>query len=154
MNASFALQGVLIVAGALLVRPLFPRGRLARAGLALAGASGLGVFTVGLAPEDFAPGPHYFGAVENFLFSNGAMVLVGVALLASPARRIAGFASLAAGALGLAGLALLGARIYPGLGVGIIERVTAYPFVFWLAGMGFWLWANSRPDRVAGSGGE
>ena len=43
MNASFVLQGVLIVAGAFVVWPLFPRGVLSQLALGLVAASGFGV---------------------------------------------------------------------------------------------------------------
>lgn len=120
MNASFVLQSALIVAGALLVRAAFPAARLSRTGLTLAGAAGLGVFVVGLAPEDFAPGPHYAGAVENFLFCNVGMILLGLALMRSRDARTVGLVSLAAGAIGLVGLGCLAVKSYFGLGVGVI----------------------------------
>jgi hypothetical membrane protein len=140
MNASFMLQGVLISAGAVLVWPAFPGGWLRALALGLIAASGFGVFVVGLAPEDFAPGWHYLGAAEHFLFCNAGAALLGLTLLrhGRATRRIALF-GLAAGLLGLAALTCLATHAYFGLGVGGMERVTAYPFTFWTAGMGAWL---------------
>jgi hypothetical membrane protein len=140
MNASFMLQGALISAGAALVWPAFPRGWLRALALGLIAVSGFGVFVVGLAPEDFAPGWHYLGAGEHFLFCNAGAALLGLTLLqhGPDTRRIA-LLSLAAGLLGLAGLVCLAAHAYFGLGVGGMERVTAYPFTLWIAGMGAWL---------------
>ncbi len=139
MNASFFTQGVLIFAGAVLVWPLFPRG-LARLALGLAAASGFGIAVVGLAPEDVAPDWHYFGAAENLLLSNAGMALIGVALLGDKeAPRAIGLLSLGMGLLGLVGLAGLAGRFDLGLGAGGIERIAAYPFPLWLAGMGVWL---------------
>ena len=137
MNASFLLQGLLILGGAALVRPLFPKGAARTAALLLIGASGVGVLVVGLAPEDVAPGPHFFGALENFLCCNAGMAAMGAAMLSwrGPARAL-GLVGLVAGVAGLLGVALLGARVYPGLGVGGMERVVAYPFPLWLAGTG------------------
>ena len=141
MNGSFVLQGVLIVAGALLVWPLFPRGALWTIALLLVGASGFGVFVVGLAPEDVAPGPHYLGAAENFLCCNSGMALMGVAMARwRPETRLIGLVSLAAGLIGLAGVGLLAAHVYLGLGVGIVERATAYPFTLWIGALGLLLW--------------
>lgn len=143
MNASFLLQGLLIVGGALLVRFAFPKGALWALALLLIGASGIGVFIVGLAPEDVAPLPHLVGAVENFLCCNAGMALMGVALLRRRrASRILGLVSLAAGVVGLLGFVLLAAQVYLGLGVGGMERVVAYPFPIWLAGMGVLLLRN------------
>jgi hypothetical membrane protein len=147
MNASFVLQGVLIFAGAVLVWPLFPQGWLTRLALGLIAASGLGVAVVGLAPEDVAPGWHYFGAGENLLLSNAGPALLGLALLSeSRASRAVGLVSLGSGLLGLAGLAALASGFDPGLGVGVIERIAAYPFPLWLAGMGLWLRAGGEPQ--------
>lgn len=137
MNASFLLQGALIAGGAALARPGFPRGRLFAVALALIAASGAGVFVVGLAPEDVAPGPHYLGAAENLFCCNAGMTAMGIALLRwrPEARRMA-LIALAAGAAGLAGFAGLALGIDFGLGVGGVERVAAYPFPLWLAGFG------------------
>lgn len=143
MNASFVLQGVLIVCGTALAWPRLAKAALATIALGLIGASALGVFVVGLAPEDAAPGPHFVGAIENFLCCNLGMTIMGIAMLsARPAARKAGLVSLGAGLIGLAGLSLLAMRAYLGLGVGGTERVTAYPFPIWLAGMGVLLLSN------------
>ena len=145
MNASFILQGVLISAGAALVWPAFPSGWLRGLALGLIAASGFGVFVVGLAPEDFAPGWHYLGAREHFLFCNAGAALLGLTLLqhGRATRQIALF-SLAAGLLGLAGLVCLATRHYFGLGVGGMERVTAYPFTLWIAGVGYGCFEANR----------
>lgn len=147
MNASFVLQGALIAVGAVLVWPRFPRGRLWGLALGLVAASGAGVFLVGLAPEDVAPGLHYFGAGENLLLSNAGAALLGVPLFRK--NRAAGVLSLAAGLLGLAGLAGLMSHADFGLDPGGIERVAAYPFPLWIAGMGAWLLAGGEPGRSA-----
>lgn len=145
MNGSFALQAALILVGAALTRPLFPRGRLTAIALALVAASSFGVFVVGLAPEDVSPSWHYLGAAENLLFCNAGAALMGAALL-SRAPRV-GAAGLIAGGGGLAGLACFAAGSYFGLGAGGMERVAAYPFVFWIAAMGGWLYSARRsPD--------
>jgi hypothetical membrane protein len=148
MNASFVLQGVLIFAGAFVVWPLFPRGALSRLALGLVAASGLGVAIVGLAPEDSAPGWHYFGAAENLLLCNAGAALLGVALLREgSAPRAVGLFSLSFGLIGLTGLGGLAAGHDFGLGLGGVERVAAYPFPLWITGMGAWLIGatESRP---------
>jgi hypothetical membrane protein len=144
MNASFLLQGLLIFAGAVVVWPLFPKG-LARLALGLIAASGVGVAVVGLAPEDAAPGWHYLGAAENLLLSNAGAALIGAALLRE--KRAVGLLSLGFGLLGLAGLAALAVRVDLGLGAGVVERIAAYPFPLWLAGMGVWLLAGGGETR-------
>jgi hypothetical membrane protein len=145
MNASILLQGCLILGGALLNRTSFPKGWLWTAAIGLIGASGLGVFVVGLAPEDVAPRWHYLGAAENFLFCNAGAALLGVALLRMPTHRLAGALALLAGLVGLAGLACIAMHADLGLGPGGIERVTAYPFPIWVSCMGAWLLRVGAP---------
>jgi hypothetical membrane protein len=150
MNASFVLQGVLIFAGAFVVWPLFLRGALSQLALGLVAASGLGVALVGLAPEDAMPSWHYLGAAENLLFCNAGAALLGLALLRErTAPRAVGLLSLAFGLIGLAGLGGLAGGYDFGLGLGGVERVAAYPFPLWIAGMGAWLigGGESRPQR-------
>jgi hypothetical membrane protein len=148
MNASFMLQGVLIFMGAVVVWPLFPRGTLSRLGIGLVAASGLDVAIVGLAPEDTLPGWHYLGAAENLLFCNLGSALLGAALLREgTAARVVGLLSLAFGLIGLAGLGGLAAGHDFGLGVGGVERVAAYPFPLWIAGMGAWIIAGGQSRR-------
>jgi hypothetical membrane protein len=139
MNASFVLQGLLIFMGAVVVWPLFSP-PLARLALGLIAASGLGVFVVGLAPEDSTPGWHYFGAAENLLLCNAGAALLGAALLREGmAPRAVGLLSLAFGLIDLGGLWGLAAGHDFGLGLGGVERVAAYPFPLWIAGMGAWI---------------
>ena len=133
MNASFLPQGCLILAGAILARSSFPKGWLWTSAIGVIGTSGFGVFVVGLAPEDVAPWPHYLGAAENFLFCNAGAALLGVALLRGSSHRLAGTLALVTGLIGLAGLACIAAHIDMGLGQGVIERVTAYPFPLWIS---------------------
>ena len=153
MNGAFLLQGILIVFGTLLLWPSFPTGKLRTTALLLIAASGLGVFLVGLAPEDALPKPHVLGAVENFLCCNAGMATMGIAMLRwKPAARTAGLVTLAAGLVGLLGFALLASKIYLGLGVGGIERVTAYPFPLWLAAMGALLLRRGGLASAAGLG--
>jgi hypothetical membrane protein len=137
MNASFLLQGLLIVFGALFVWPSFPKQGLSAAAMLLIGAAGVGVFVVGLAPEDVAPQLHIVGAVSNFVCCNAGMAAMGIAMLRwkTPAHAM-GLIALAAGMTGLFGFGFLAAGIDLGLGVGGMERVVAYPFPPWLASMG------------------
>jgi len=135
MNGSFLLQGGLIVGGAALLWPSLAEGIVSSLAMVVIGASGIGVFLVGLAPEDALPAIHYFGAAENFLCCHLGMATMGVSFLRRGAPAIGGI-SLGLGLLGLTGMALLGLGEYLGLGVGIVERVVAYPFPLWLAAMG------------------
>jgi hypothetical membrane protein len=150
MNASFVLQGGLILGGALLVRPAFPPGRLFAGALALIGASGAGVALVGLAPEDLLPKLHYLGAAENLFCCNAGMAAMGLAMLRRSAARASGAIALAAGVAGLIGLGCLGAGLDFGFGPGGVERVAAYPFPLWIAGMGALLARRGGAPGTAG----
>jgi hypothetical membrane protein len=98
MNASFVLQGALIVCGTALVAPRFPKRGLWRTALWLVGASGIGVLGVGLAPEDAVPGAHFLAAIENFLCCNFGMAIMGTAMLnGPPAMRKVGLITFGAG---------------------------------------------------------
>ena len=137
MNGSFLLQGALILGGTALLWRSLAKGTLSGIAMLLIGASGIGVFLVGLAPEDVRPPIHYFGAAENFLCCHLGTATMGVSLLGGGGgARLAGAVSLVVGLVGLAGLVLLAAGEYLGLGVGIVERVVAYPFPLWLAAAG------------------
>ncbi len=71
------------------------------------------------------------------------MAAMGLAMLTSRRPpRVLGFITMAAGVVGLLGIVLLGLRAYAGLGVGGMERVVAYPFPLWLAGMGVLILKN------------
>jgi hypothetical membrane protein len=135
MNGAFLLQGALIVGGVALSWRRFAKGTLSGLAMLLIGASGIGVFLVGLAPEDALPPVHYFGAAANFLCCHLGMATMGVSFLRRGAPWIGGI-SLGVGLVGFAGMGLLGTGEYLGLGVGIVERIVAYPFPLWLAAMG------------------
>jgi hypothetical membrane protein len=136
MNGSFLLQGMLIVVGTALLWPRYAKRRIAALAMAFIGASGVGVFLVGLAPEDALPPLHYFGAGMNFVCCHLGMATMGASLLRGGSTLALGAVSLGVGLIGLTGIGLLGAGEYLGLGVGTIERIVAYPFPLWLAGMG------------------
>ena len=135
MNASFAIQGVLMIGGAVLLRPAFGGRAWASAALVFTAIAGLGVIGVGLAPEDFAPTAHFAAAGLNIVGANAAMICMGLALRAGGARAFS-WLPLGVGALGLAAVAALLAKTDGGLGIGVVERVAADPFALWLALLG------------------
>lgn len=151
MNSSFVLQGFLIFFGALLVRRLFPEGRIATVALGLIALSGVGVFLVGLFPEDGNAHVHYLGAAVHFLCGNAGMVMLGFAVLYwTQWTRLVGGLSAVAGFIGLMATLLLSAHHDFGIGTGGMERVAAYPLPLWLTGIGAWLLAvrgSSRETR-------
>jgi Predicted membrane protein len=154
MNASFVVQGLLIAAGATLLRGAFPGGRLGGAGLWLVGNSGPSLIAVGLAPEDANARVHFAGAAVHLVCGGLEMVLLGVALLLRRHRpgtvplSAAGILTAAAGAVGLTGTALLTGNLL-GRGAGGMERIGGYPLPLWLTAAGLLLLVSTqrRPDR-------
>lgn len=144
MNASFMLQGALIAVGVASAWRELGAGRLALFGKACLAVCAAGVFLVGAAPEDVAPRWHYLGATANLAGCNLGALALGLAHSARSVRRAGAFA----GGLGLAACAALGAQSYGSLGVGVVERLAAYPFLVWLAAFGV-ARAMGRDSRLA-----
>jgi hypothetical membrane protein len=137
MNASFLLLGLTMATGAVLVAAAFRAGWARMLGLLLIAAAGLGVFLVGLFPENENIAVHTAGAGLNFIGGNLGMVVLGIA--GSGSRRF-DRASLVMGIFGLGGTILFVEGVFLGLGQGGMERVAAYPLTLWLTRAGLHLW--------------
>jgi hypothetical membrane protein len=139
MNASFAVFGVPTVAGALLLRRIWPTGRLAHWALALWLLSGLGKIIVGLVLENTHIGLHLLGALNVPLGS------IAILLLSLAIRRTSHTVSvigIVVAVVGLVGSFLstagefAGSWLYLGLGVGGTERLASYPGSLWMLWIG------------------
>jgi hypothetical membrane protein len=140
MNTSFMVLGVTMMVGAFFTRRAFPDGWVATLAAVLFSLAGIGVFVVGVYPENTDNARHVLGAGLNFTAGNIAMIVFGLALAQRPAaypslRRF----SLFSGALGLAATLLFTSGHYLGIGLGGMERVAAYPMTVWqiVAGTAF-----------------
>jgi hypothetical membrane protein len=145
MNASFIIEGVLIGAGAVLMRRSLPAERAITIALLLFVIAAVGGVMAGLAPNDVNLPVHYSGAVL-ILFGGGlGMTLIGGTMLA---RRSAPMAlalyTVASGIVAFAGTSLLAGGVTLGIGVGGIERVGFYPFPIWLTAIGLYYLFGSR----------
>lgn len=151
MNASFVMLGLTMVAGAALVGRELSAGRIATVGFACMGAAGAGTVLVGLFPENTVAGLHQAGAGLPFVLGNIGVIMLGSGLPRLPVGlRVA---TCLAGAVGLAGLLLFLSHAYLGLGIGGMERVTAYPQDIWLVVFGGYLLIRSTsPVRPGGCG--
>jgi hypothetical membrane protein len=158
MNASFAVLGVLTIAGALLLRRIWPAGHLAHWALALWILSGIGKIIVGLVPENTHIGLHLLGALNVPLGS------VAILLLSLTIRRTSRALSTLGIVVAVAGLAgsflsavgeFAGSSLYLGLGVGGTERLASYPGSLWMLLIGIIAlvsartWQNFRPGAAA-----
>ena len=153
MDVAFIAQGVLFIAAALLLQPLY-RGagrRLARALLTVAILHGIGVILVGFFHESSAALTngviivHGIGAATTIVAGNVIAIIVAVngrRLNAPTWHRIL---SLTLGILGLAAFVLLQAdhTLYVAAG-GIPERIAVYTITVWEATTGIALLLASR----------
>ena len=127
MNGSFVVQGILIAAGAWLAW----RVGLAKGGLCLLIASGLGLSGVGLVPEDAVRSWHASLAALHFLAGGLGMAWIGL--------RGRDWVSALAGVVVLSATVLFGgwsAWVAGMVGVGTMERVAAYGIAGWMVWMG------------------
>jgi hypothetical membrane protein len=139
MNASFVIFGVLTIAGAVLLRRIWPAGHLTRWALVLWVLSGLGKIIVGLVPENTHIGLHLLGAL------NVPLASVAILLLSLAIRRTShtiSFIGIVVAVVGLVGSVLstggefAGSSLYLGLGVGGAERLASYPGTLWMLMIG------------------
>jgi hypothetical membrane protein len=140
MNASFVVQGLGMLLGAVLLTtgllrvaaragtPVHPGRRkpwlAATAVRLLTGTAGLGTVVVGLVPEDVGSPWHYWGAVMYFLAGGAALLVLGLLWL-----RKTGMAwfILACGTVSLAALVTGGLTHMEVPEPGTLERLMGYP---------------------------
>jgi hypothetical membrane protein len=143
MNASFVVQAGLILAGALLLRPVLLRaaGKVAPVLLAVSAA---GVLLVGVFPSDGNALVHAIGAVAHLV--GGGLGLIALAYAVRPRSEAVGTALAVLGLVGTAATVFFLTGVTQYLGVGGTERVAAYVIPVGLALAGASLW------RLAGRG--
>jgi hypothetical membrane protein len=146
MNASFVVQGALIAAGTLLLRPLLLRsaGQVAPV---LLGAAAFGVLMVGVFPSDGSAGLHATGAV--LYLAGGGLGLIALAYALRPRSEAFGTTLALLGLIGTAATVFFVAGVTSVLDEGGMERVAAYVLPLGLALTGAVLW-RLGPDRVEG----
>ncbi|MGI8811340.1 MAG: DUF998 domain-containing protein [Pyrinomonadaceae bacterium] len=149
MNISFFLQGVIIIAGALLIAPFLRRHRAKIWVLALLILTGAGMLGVGMFPENVDNNAHVFSAALQFVTGNLALVIIGITRIIRATAKWFSAASIALGSLGLAATVLFPTGNHLGIGIGGMERVAAYTFPIWLIGTGLCLVSQAGRSRVA-----
>ncbi len=140
MNASFAIQGILIAGGALLLRPSLLPGVWGGLACALLLLSALGVSVLAYAPSDVDANLHISAARLHLACGALAMLCAGLTLPRHRRRSAAfavraGHAALVCGTVAIFGDLLLtfGGPAQSILGIGTVERLAAYPLPLWLA---------------------
>ncbi|MBV2363011.1 DUF998 domain-containing protein [Streptomonospora nanhaiensis] len=131
MNVSFALEGVLLTAGAALLTSLWPRrGRVtAWLGGALLLVQGLGWIVIGLAPSDTRSAVHGVGALL-LAVGNGGLIALAAGASGGPLRALR-LSALVAGAVGLTASLLYSVEADLGLGLGGMERLWVFAVLVW-----------------------
>ncbi|MGK5114910.1 MULTISPECIES: DUF998 domain-containing protein [unclassified Geodermatophilus] len=151
MNASFIAQGLLIGAGAVLLRPALAGtgGRLAPVFLT---AAAVGVALVGVFPQGGQDALHEAGA--GLYLVGGGLALIALAYAVRPRSEVLGTGLAVLGLVGTAMTVFFVAGITGHLGEGGTERAAAYvlPIGLALAGAGLWRLAgrpvaDDRPTR-------
>lgn len=149
MNISFLVLGVTMCIGAWLTRAAFPRGWVRELAVTLFSLAGVGVFLVGVYPENTDNAMHVMGAGVNFVSGNIAMIVYGLALAQRPSERgLVAVFSLVAGALGMLATLLFVSGHFLGIGLGGMERVAAYPMTVWQIVVGVMLLRRSAVDSA------
>jgi hypothetical membrane protein len=136
MNVAFIVLGVVMAAGAPLIYQEFPKRRLTVIGFSCMGVAGVGTILVGAFPENVNHALHVTGAAAPFVVGNAGLVVMAYAL---PLPHRLRHYTLISGVIGLVGVVLLTAGAYLGLGMGGMERVTAYPQAVWLIVFGAYI---------------
>ncbi|MFF9592560.1 DUF998 domain-containing protein [Streptomyces sp. NPDC014646] len=131
MNVSFVVLGVLLVVGAALTGGvLWRRSRAAVVTRLLVASAGMGFMLAGLAPADVNENQHVLGALFIMAAGNIGLVVAGFGLAEQvPAPLRWGTSLLGVTAITAFGLFL--SHHYLGLGMGGMERVAAFPLLFW-----------------------
>ena len=143
-GVSWTLAGLCLAAGALLVRPLFPDVRTARAGLLLLVVTGLALAVVGLNPEDTSRALHIAGAVVAIPVGEVAMLLTGLALARTARWRLLGSIGVGGAIVAAVALALMAAQVGGPALFGLWERIAAFPVLLWAVVCGVALPARAR----------
>jgi hypothetical membrane protein len=145
MNASFVVQAGLILAGALLLRPVLLRsaGQVAPV---LLGAAAAGVLLVGVFPSDGNALVHAIGAVAYLV--GGGLGLIALAYAVRPRSEILGTTLALLGLVGTAATVFFVTGVTEYLGEGGTERVAAYVLPLGLALAGISLWRLARPGAT------
>ena len=145
MNASFVIQAGLILAGALLLRPVLLRaaGQVAPV---LLGAAAAGVLLVGVFPSDGNALVHAIGAVAYLV--GGGLGLIALAYAVRPRSELLGTTLALLGLVGTAATVFFVTGVTEYLGEGGTERVAAYVLPLGLALAGISLWRLARPGAT------
>lgn len=148
MNTSIVIEGILIIIGVILIRPLWRRTFTSRAGQGLLIIAGLAIVLVGLVPADVNENLHVLGALFITFCGNSGLLLIGFASLAGYMKGLR-ILAIVTGAIGLLATGLFFSGHYLGLGQGGMERFAVFNVIIWTFIVGCSLLFSSIQDRKA-----
>lgn len=125
--------------GSLLIYQEFKETKGTLLGFCFMAIAGIGTLLVGLFPENTILNFHLLGALLAFLLGNLGIVVLGFTLDIPRTLRLF---TLATGYIALIALLLFLTHTYLGIGIGGMERVTAYPQTLWLIVFGIYMSKN------------
>jgi len=155
VNTGFAVEGVLAIAAALLLRPLFSSKKWRFTLPLFAIIHGVGIIMVAIVHG--SPGEmnkpigilHVIGAAMAIIFGNLACICTGIAARQNGAPQWFKSYSIFMGLLGFAGLLAL--MMLHSIPPGITERISVYTIIFWNITTGVFLLVGiNRLKRGAG----
>lgn len=145
MNASFILLGITMALGSMLIRQEFKKTSLSFVGFSFLALGGIGAILVGFFPENTISSLHVLGAGMTFLLGNLALLILSFGLRLPKLLRFYTFLS---SCVALLALSLFYTHHYLGLGIGGMERITAYPQTVWLIVFGIYISRNHVLKRA------
>jgi hypothetical membrane protein len=139
MNASFIILGIFMALGAKFIYLEFKKTPASLAGFSFMSIAGIGTILVGTFPENTISDLHVLGAFLPFFIGNIGIVILGLVLNIPKSLRIY---SIFSGCFSLLALVFFFTHSYLGLGIGGMERLTAYPQTIWLIVFGIYISKN------------
>ncbi|MBI3624402.1 DUF998 domain-containing protein [Candidatus Saccharibacteria bacterium] len=146
MNASFITLGITMVVGAVLIYQEFKESKATFIGFTFMAIAGLGTLLVGLFPENGLVVLHVLGAALPFFVGNVGLIVLGASLDIPSMLR---YYTLVSGIVSLTALLFFITHTYLGIGIGGMERLTAYPQTMWLIVFGIYISSNHIRLRAA-----
>lgn len=129
MNASFVIQGVLLITSLILTRPLW-HSFLTTTSRVFIFLAGLGWILAGVAPADVNEGLHVLAAFLVFFCGNIGLLYAERAGRGEETWTVRAY-SLSLGAIGLVATALFMGEVWFIFGMGGMERLVVFPLQVW-----------------------
>lgn len=131
MNISFVVLGLLVIAGAVLLRRHLPPGRRRTWSVGLAVVIGVSTAATGFFPANDNPIGHFVAVLPGFVGRHILLILVAWSLWRR--MRAAAVWTTVCAVIGSAGGVLLA---FPDMYFGLTERIILYPFPIWMVVVG------------------